>query len=62
MDCVVHGVTRSWTQLSDCHFHFLSRWKSSDADAERVAPKWVMGHTEGKLLSLRGRSLIALLF
>ena len=20
MDCIVHGVTKSWTQLSDCHF------------------------------------------
>ena len=23
MDCIVHGVTKSWTQLSD--FHFLSK-------------------------------------
>ena len=22
MDCIVHGVTKSWTQLSDLHFHF----------------------------------------
>ena len=22
MDCTVHGVTKSWTQLSDFHFHF----------------------------------------
>ena len=21
-DCIVHGVTKSWTQLSDLHFHF----------------------------------------
>ena len=21
MDCIVHGVTRSWTRLSDFHFH-----------------------------------------
>ena len=21
MDCLVHGVTKSWTQLSDFHFH-----------------------------------------
>ena len=20
MDCIVHGVTKSWTQLSNCHF------------------------------------------
>ena len=23
MDCTVHGVTKSWTQLSNFHFHFL---------------------------------------
>ena len=22
MDCIVHGVIKSWTQLSDFHFHF----------------------------------------
>ena len=22
MDCMVRGVTKSWTQLSDCHFHY----------------------------------------
>ena len=22
MDCIIHGVTKSWTQLSDFHFHF----------------------------------------
>ena len=22
MDCIVHGVPKSWTQLSDFHFHF----------------------------------------
>ena len=23
MNCIVHGVAKSWTQLSDFHFHFL---------------------------------------
>ena len=22
MDCVIHGVAKSWTRLSDFHFHF----------------------------------------
>ena len=22
MDCILYGVTKSWTQLSDFHFHF----------------------------------------
>ena len=27
MDCTVHGVAKSWTQLSDFHFHFQeARW------------------------------------
>ena len=25
VDCIVHGVTKSWTQLSKFHFHFLSK-------------------------------------
>ena len=23
MDCIVHGVTKSWTQLTNFHFDFL---------------------------------------
>ena len=23
MDCIVHGVTKSWTKLSDFHFHMI---------------------------------------
>ena len=31
MDCIVHAVTKSGTQLSDFHFHFqLSRGKNSE--------------------------------
>ena len=25
MDCIVHGLTKSWTGLSDFHFHFKLR-------------------------------------
>ena len=25
MDCIVHGVTKSWTRLSKFHFHFMSQ-------------------------------------
>ena len=29
MDCIVHGVTKSWTQLSDFHFHmFHDTWNA----------------------------------
>ena len=30
MDCIVHGVTKSQTQLSDFHFHFAPWEKSYD--------------------------------
>ena len=30
MDCIVHGVTKSWTPLSD--FHFISLWLYSGRD------------------------------
>ena len=23
MDCIVHGVTKNWTQLGDFHFNFI---------------------------------------
>ena len=26
MDCIVHGVAKSQTGLSDFHFHLLPRW------------------------------------
>ena len=26
MDCIVYGVAKSWTHLSDFHFHFISIW------------------------------------
>ena len=35
-DCIVHGVSKSWTQLSDFHFHFHEierRCRDSDAGA-----------------------------
>ena len=27
MDCIVHGVAKSWTQLSSFHFHFFKNIK-----------------------------------
>ena len=30
MDCIIHGVTKSWTGLNDFHFHFL---QTSDAQS-----------------------------
>ena len=26
MGCIVHGVAKSWTQVNDFHFHFLSHY------------------------------------
>ena len=28
MDCIVHGISKSQTQLSDFHFHFIRSWTS----------------------------------
>ena len=37
MDCIVHGVTKSPTQLSDFHFHFHSGWGPPPARGEMLA-------------------------
>ena len=29
MDCIVHGVAKSWTRLSDFHFHNVKRYEVS---------------------------------
>ena len=31
MDCIVHGVTKSWTQLSDFHFQTFQKKKTPSA-------------------------------
>ena len=40
MDCIVHGVAKSQTRLSDFHFHFpqepgAARWRSSQKRAQQ---------------------------
>ena len=37
MDCIVHGVTKSWTQLNDFHFHF-HQWASLIAQLVKNLP------------------------
>ena len=33
MDCIVHGVAKSWTRLSDFHFDvFIKFWLSSPTE------------------------------
>ena len=37
MDCIVHGVTKSWTQLSDFHFmELLGDWENKQPPLERA--------------------------
>ena len=31
MDCIVHGIAKSWTRLSDFHFHFINVWIGLDS-------------------------------
>ena len=45
MDCIVHGVAKSWTGLSDFHFHFPER---IDADCPRKVTNGSMGKMESK--------------
>ena len=33
MDCIVHGVTKSRTQLSDFHFHFHPSFTDEETEA-----------------------------
>ena len=34
MDCIVHGVAKSWTRLRDFHFHFIPLGFSYDSDSQ----------------------------
>ena len=36
MDCIVHGVTKSWTRLSDFHFFTFFSWLLS----VKIAQVW----------------------
>ena len=33
MDCIVHGVAKSWTQLSNFHFHYSLNHSQASAAA-----------------------------
>ena len=44
MDCIVYGVAKSWTQLSDFHFHFFFLKKEVAAHSSILA--WEMPWTE----------------
>ena len=37
MDCIVHGVAKSWTQLSDIHFQFSTVWATTKARSKAMA-------------------------
>ena len=34
MDCIVHGVAKSWTRLSDLHFNFTFRKDQNGCEVE----------------------------
>ena len=57
MDCIVPMVTKSWTQLSDFHFHFLLQHHSSKASILQHSPFFIvqLSHpyiTTGKTIAL----------
>ena len=35
MDCIVHGVTKSWTRLRDFHFTYEVKWQRSMSNYKR---------------------------
>ena len=41
MDCIVHGVAKSWTQLSDFHFHCISSKRNTCANTHTHTPSQV---------------------
>ena len=48
MDCIVHGVTKSWTRLSDFHFH--SVWESTQENS-------LSNSEAGQRYTLRGKGV-----
>ena len=57
MDCVVHGVAKSWTQLSDFHFSLLPKGFPSGASSkEPLAVKNAGDVREWDLIPGLGRS------
>ena len=41
MDCIVHGVTKTQTQLSDFHFHFFFSTFLEQAQRGSVMAVWI---------------------
>ena len=42
MDCIVHGVTKSQTRLSDFHFHFMNKAVMNGNPYKHQGP-WLLG-------------------
>ena len=40
MDCIVHDVSKSWTWLSDFHFHLISTWLSKLWELVKDTEAW----------------------
>ena len=40
MDCVVHGVSKSWTQLNDFHWLIHVGWRKAQDGAENAVSFW----------------------
>ena len=52
MDCIVHGATKSWTRLSNFHFHLQLGFPHSSVGKNLPAMQ------ETRLLSLSGEDLL----
>ena len=68
MDCIVHGVTKSWTPLSDFHFMFLGHlyvnqipkkfsWELEMVDIWTKGPMYLLNSQKNTLEKKKIRSL-----
>ena len=67
MDCIVHGVAKSWTQLSNFHFHcsqhtIVQLWKNPNSQflLETKRKEWTIHSKFWFLRRLRDRILFCL--
>ena len=59
MDCLVHGVAKSQTQLGDFHFHFQDKYGEGEVRDLRTEDKaWNIRQAGGKAYELGRRTTV----
>ena len=64
IDCIVHGVTKSWTCLSDFHFYFIDQISSvhSLSRVQIFATLWTVGSSVHGISQARILEWVAISF